>query len=140
LVLALFYLGFVSLGAIVERKGCDTGVRSVEDLASLPIMALVLTFLWFLSSPIINGISRHYEHQADQFGLEVAYGVVPDPNSAEARSLQTLGEEDLADPDPNPFIEFWLYSHPPLDERIRFAVSYKPWAEGKPLEFVHPGR
>jgi Zn-dependent protease with chaperone function len=50
--------------------------------------------------------------------------------------FQILGEEDLEDPDPNPFIRFWLYTHPPLEERIRFAASYRPWAEGKPLEFV----
>ena len=49
-----------------------------------------------------------------------------------------IGEEDLEDPDPNPFVRFWLYTHPPLEERIRFAASYRPWAEGKPLEFV-PG-
>jgi Zn-dependent protease with chaperone function len=139
-VLALFFLGFNWLERMVERAGPGTGVESVGDLASLPVALLVLTVLYFLSSPVINAISRHYEHQADQFGLEVAYGVVPDPNSAEARSLQVLGEEDLADPDPSPFIKFWLYSHPPLDERIRFAVSYKPWTEGKPLELVQPHR
>ena len=87
----------------------------------------------------MNGISRHYEHQADQFGLEVAYGIVPDPNAAEAHALQILGEVDLADPDPNPFIKFWLYTHPPLDERIRFAATYKPWAEGKPMELLPQG-
>jgi Zn-dependent protease with chaperone function len=47
-----------------------------------------------------------------------------------------MGEEDLEDPDPSPFIRFWLYTHPPLEERIRFASSYRPWAEGKPLELV----
>jgi hypothetical protein len=49
-----------------------------------------------------------------------------------------LGEEDLADPDPPPLIKFWLYDHPALDERIRFAATYRPWAEGKPLELVQP--
>jgi len=66
----------------------------------------------------------------------VAYGIVPDPNAAEVHSLQIMGEEDLADPDPNPFIKFWLYTHPPLDDRIRFAATYKPWVEGKPLELL----
>ena len=108
----------------------------VGDLASLPIVLLVLTVLVFVASPALNGISRHYEHQADQFGLEVAYGVVADPNTADVQSFQILGEEDLEDPDPNPFVRFWLYTHPPLEERIRFAASYRPWAEGKPLEFV----
>jgi len=137
-VLALFVLGFVAVNRIVERLGAQTEVEGVGDLASLPIALLVLTTFAFLGAPIFNGISRHYEQQADQFGLEVSYRVVPDPNAAEARSLQVLGEEDLADPDPDPFIKFWLYSHPPLDERIRFAASYRPWAEGKPLEFVRP--
>ena len=114
----------------------STGVEGVGDLASLPIVLLVLTVLVFVASPALNGISRHYEHQADQFGLEVAYGIVADPNTADVQSFQILGEEDLEDPDPSPFVRFWLYTHPPLEERIRFAASYRPWAEGKPLEFV----
>jgi Zn-dependent protease with chaperone function len=136
--LGLSFLGFIALDRIVERQAERTRVEGIGDLASLPIVLLVLTVLVFCASPVISGISRHYEHQADQFGLEVTYGVVPDPNAAEVRALQVLGEENLADPDPNPFIKFWLYSHPPLDERIRFAATYKPWAEGKPLELVHP--
>jgi Zn-dependent protease with chaperone function len=111
-------------------------VEGVADLASLPIVFLVLTVLVFVASPAINGISRHFEHQADQFGLEVAYGTVADPNTADVQSFEIMGEEDLEDPDPNPFIRFWLYTHPPLEERIRFASSYKPWAEGQPLELV----
>jgi Zn-dependent protease with chaperone function len=51
-----------------------------------------------------------------------------------------MGEEDLADPDPNPFIRFWLYTHPSVEERVRFAANYKPWAQGKPLEFVRTTR
>jgi Zn-dependent protease with chaperone function len=136
LFLVLFYVGFVVLNGIVEREGVRTVVEGAGDLASLPIVLLVLTVLVFVASPALNGISRHYEHQADQFGLEVAYGIVVDPNTADVHSFQISGEEDLEDPDPNPFVRFWLYTHPPLEERIRFAASYRPWAEGKPLEFV----
>lgn len=142
LFLVLSYVGFVVLNRIVGRVvGARHGVplpglEGVGDLASLPIVLLVLTVLVFVASPALNGISRHYEHQADQFGLEVAYGIVADPNTADVHSFQISGEEDLEDPDPNPFVRFWLYTHPPLEERIRFAASYRPWAEGKPLEFV----
>ena len=142
LFLVLFYAGFVVLSRTVGREvGARHGVplravEGIDDLASLPIALLVLTVLVFIASPALNGISRHYEHQADQFGLEVAYGVVADPNTADVQSFQISGEEDLEDPDPNPFIRFWLYTHPPLEERIRFAASYRPWAEGKALEFV----
>jgi Zn-dependent protease with chaperone function len=120
------------------RNDIRTVLEGVGDLASFPIVLLVLTVLVFVASPAINGISRHYEHQADQFGLEVAYGIVADPNTADVQSFQISGEEDLEDPDPNSFVRFWLYTHPPLEERIRFAASYRPWAEGKPLEFVPP--
>jgi Zn-dependent protease with chaperone function len=134
--LLFFLLGFFAVNRLVERVGPRAGVEGIGDLASLPFVLIVLTLLVFLSAPLVNGISRYFEHQADQFGLEVAYGIVPDPNAAEAHALQILGEEDLADPDPSPFIKFWLYTHPPLDDRIRFAATYKPWAEGKPLELV----
>jgi Zn-dependent protease with chaperone function len=137
-VLGLIALGFVAVRKLIKRYGGRTGIEGEGDLASLPVMLLMLTLLTFFSSPLANGISRHYEHQADQFALEVTHGVVPDPNAAEAKAFQILGEQDLADPDPNPFIVFWLYSHPPLGRRIQFALSYKPWAEGKPLQFVHP--
>jgi Zn-dependent protease with chaperone function len=134
--LLFFLLGFFALNWLVQRAGPGFGIEGIGDLASLPLVLVVLTLLVFLSAPIVNGISRHFEHQADQFGLEVAYGVVADPNAAEVQALQILGNEDLADPDPNPFIKFWLYTHPALDDRIRFAATYKPWAEGKPLELL----
>jgi Zn-dependent protease with chaperone function len=132
-----FWVGFAIVERIIHRPRSKANLEGVGDFASLPILLFVLTILTFLSTPIYCGLSRQVEHQADQFGLEVAYGVVPDPNAAEARSLQILGEQDLEDPDPPALIKFWLYTHPPLDERIRFAMSYKPWAEGKPMELVH---
>jgi Zn-dependent protease with chaperone function len=134
--LLFFLLGFFAIKRLVDKAGPRSGIAGIGDLASLPLVLVVLTVMMFLSDPIVNGISRHFEHQADQFGLEVAYGIVPDPNAAEVRAFQILGDEDLADPEPSPFIKFWLYTHPPLDDRIRFAATYKPWAEGKPLELL----
>lgn len=135
--LACAFLGYLMVVRAVERRGPRSGLEGVGDLASLPVLLLALTGLAFLASPAVGAISRHYEHQADQYALEAAYGVVPDPNAAAARAFEVLGQQDLADPAPSPWIKFWLYTHPPLDERIRFAASYKPWAAGRPLEFVH---
>jgi STE24 endopeptidase len=137
-LLGLFYLGSRLMTALAGRYGSRTKVEGVGDLASLPVALAVLTLLAFLGSPVFSAISRHYEHQADQYGLEIAYGVVANPNAAEARSMEVLGVLDLADPDPNPFIVFWLYSHPTVEDRIRFAWSYHPWTEGRPMEFVRP--
>ncbi len=137
-LLALFFVGFRAFKALVLRFGPRTSLEGEGDLASLPLALLVLTVLSFVGSPLFNAISRHYEHQADQYGLEVAYGVVLDPNAAAARAEQALGVLDLADPDPSPLIVFWLYTHPPVEDRIRFENTYHPWTEGRPMEFVHP--
>ena len=156
--LVLIYVGFLAINKVVPMSShsgrseesraatrSESGMPRVArndridgagDLASLPIALLALTVLVFLASPALNGISRHFEHQADQFGLEVAYGVVPDPNTADVQSFQIMAEEDLEDPDPSSFIRFWLYTHPSTEERIRFAAAYKPWAEGKPLVLI----
>lgn len=135
--LGWFFFGFAAVRFSVKRWGGRTRVRAPGDLASLPLLMLILTGILFLASPIYCGISRHYEHQADQYGLELTYGVVPDPNASMVRSFQVLGEKDLADPDPNPVIVFWLFTHPPLASRIQFARNYKPWAECKPMRWVH---
>ena len=135
-LLAIFYLGYRIYRSLVRRFGARTGLEGEGDLASLPLAMLILTVLAFLASPAVNGISRHYEHQADQYGLEVAYGVVPDPNAAAARAEQILGVIDLAQPDPSSLKVFWLYTHPPVEERIRFENEYHPWTGGRPMEFV----
>jgi Zn-dependent protease with chaperone function len=139
-MLALFYIGYRVLGLLIDRFGSRTGLEGQGDLASLPVAMLVLTALAFLGSPAFNAISRHYEHQADQYALEVAYSVVPDTNAAAVNAEQTLGVVDLADPAPSRFIVFWLYTHPPIEDRIRFENSYHPWTEGQPLKFVRGGQ
>jgi STE24 endopeptidase len=136
LALGWFYVGFLALGAVIRRKSPASGIEGTADLASLPLVMLVLTAILFLASPIYCAISRHYEHQADQYGLEVTYGILPDPNASMVRSFQTLEAEDLTDPDPNPFIVFWLYTHPPTAARIRFAEHYRPWTHSRPMEFL----
>ncbi|MGH9400825.1 MAG: M48 family metallopeptidase [Terriglobia bacterium] len=134
--LAAFLAGFWMVTGVIRRWGAQTGIEGVSDLASFPLLMLVLTLALFLLSPLYCGVSRHYEHQADQYGLELSYGVVSDPNAAMVRSFEILGKDDLADPDPGPFITFWLFTHPPLQERIRFAGSYHPWTEGMPMKLL----
>jgi len=70
------------------------------------------------------------------YGLEVIHGVVPNSEEVAAHAFQILGEVDLSDPNPPAFITFWLYSHPPLAERLVFAYSYDPWSKGESPKYV----
>ena len=90
----------------------------------------------FVLTPIGNAYSRHIEHQADQYGLEVVHGIVPDASEVAAQSFQILGEVDLAEPSPSWAVKIWFYTHPPLDDRILFAQTYDPWGKGQSPEFV----
>lgn len=135
--LALFYLGYLSIGWALARWGANWEIRGVGDWAALPALLLLLTIFSFAADPLTNAISRHYEHQADQYGLEVTHGLTPDSGEVAAQAFQILGEVDLADPAPNPVDVFLFYSHPPIPERVRYSLTYDPWAHGGTGEFVH---
>ena len=62
--------------------------------------------------------------------------VVPNPQEVAAHSFQAMGEMDLADPSPPRLITVWLYSHPPLAVRLKFAHDYDPWDKGEPPKYV----
>lgn len=136
LALVLLYIGFHAVLWTLRRCGDRWRVSGMDDWASLPVLLLWVAILGFFASPAANTFSRHVEHQADQYGLEVTHGLFPDSRQVAARSFQILGEVDLGDPSPNPFIKVWLFNHPPLAERVEFALSYDPWARGKQPEFV----
>jgi hypothetical protein len=55
-----------------------------------------------------------------------------------ATAFVKFAEDSKRDPDPNPFIEFWRYSHPPINKRIAFALGYKPWEKGEPNRMWKP--
>ena len=118
-----------------QRWGERWQIRSVDDWASFPVLLLWFSVLSFVAAPLGNTISRHYEHQADIYGLEVIHGIVPHPTAAAVAAFQKLGEVNLSDPKPSRLIELWLYDHPPLNKRIEFAQTYDPWRTGQP-QFV----
>ena len=130
LVLVLLYLGYHVLHSMLRRWGPRWRVRDVADLASLPALLLVFAVFSFLTEPIVNAYSRWQEHQADVYGIEVLHGLVPDSTGATIRSFQIMGEISLDEPNPNPFIVFWTYTHPSTSSRIEFTADYNPWPSG----------
>jgi len=117
---------------MILRLGKRWDIPTVGNWASLPLLLLAVTVMSFLMEPALNSFSRVLEHNADIYGLEVIHGIVPDAPQAAAQAFQILGEVSLSDPDPSPFIKFWMYDHPALPERVRFAAEYDPWTAGTP--------
>jgi len=126
MLLAALFLAHGLLRWMVPRWGAAWGIPGESDWAALGVLLLLLQAMSFLGAPIGNAFSRMEEHNADAYGLEIAQGLIPNANEVAAHSFQVLGEEDLDDPNPSKFIVFWLYSHPPLNERLRFAHNFTP--------------
>jgi STE24 endopeptidase len=136
LMLLGFYALFRALHWTLGRWSGDWRIYGPEDWASFAVLLLLVEIGMFLAAPVANGFSRIEEHAADVYGLEVTHGIIPDSSVVAAQSFQVLGEVDLADPNPPEFITFWLYSHPPLAERLVFAHSYDPWSKGEAPKYV----
>jgi Zn-dependent protease with chaperone function len=135
-ILVFLFAGYHAVNRALRKWGARWGIRGVADWASLPVLLLTLGIFSFLSEPVLNSLSRKLEHDADVYGLEVIHGIVPDSPHVAAKAFQILGEISLSDPDPSRFIKFWLYDHPSVSDRVRFASEYDPWDEGQPLRYL----
>jgi STE24 endopeptidase len=135
--IAVSFLGFFVAQRLFEwglsRWSGRWRVGDRGDPAALPWLLVVSSLLAFLLSPVYSGFSRHVEHQADVFGLELTHA-----NEAMASSFVKFAEDSKADPRPPRFIEWWRYSHPSLGRRIDFVLAYKPWEKGQPNQLWHP--
>jgi Zn-dependent protease with chaperone function len=136
MLLGAFYLAFRGLHWALDGWGILWKVRGDDDWAALPVMLGVLSVILFFASPVFNGFSRMQEAHADIYGLEVTHGLVPDSAEVAAHAFQVLGEVDLSDPNPPDFITFWLYSHPPMADRLVFAHTYDPWVKRETPRYV----
>lgn len=134
LSLSFFVLFFVQKlhDKSLPKVGPRWGFAERGDPASLPWLLIIASAVSFLTTPIIAGYSRHNEHQSDIFSLEMTH-----LNEPMAMALKKLAEDSKRDPSPHPFIKFWRYTHPPIAERIPFALSYKPWEKGQPNQVWH---
>jgi Zn-dependent protease with chaperone function len=124
LLFVALLLGCRLLQWMLARWGSAWGIQGQSDWAALGVLLLLLNIMSFFGEPIGNTISRMQEHAADAYGLQLIQGFFPNANEVAAHSFQVLGEEDLDDPNPPKFIVLWLYSHPPLNDRLKFAHDF----------------
>ena len=97
------------------------GFTSISDIAALPLFALSLGAYGLLAMPLSNGFSRWREWLADEFAL-----LLTGKGEAYASALIRLSNQNLAEVNPDLWVEFLLYSHPALEKRIRNANEYQP--------------
>jgi len=113
----------------------SVGTTMLSSRTGFVVLLFSISIAGFLLEPVSNAVSRHFEHQADVYGQEAIHGIVPDPQKIAVAAFNAMGQSWLEDPNPNPFIEFWLGDHPSTQQRANFALHYDPWANGGHGEF-----
>jgi STE24 endopeptidase len=89
------------------------------DIAALPLFVLVIGIYGLFTMPLSNMYSRWRERRADEYAL-----ITTGNGSAYASAMTRLANQNLADADPEPWVEFLLHSHPALQERIKTAQEF----------------
>ena len=131
MILLLLYAAYQTMGAIVARWAHRLGFSDIADVASLPLLLLVTGLFSLVISPVPLAFTRHIEHEADRFALEITQ-----TNHSAGTAFTKLQEDALGNPWPGPLYKLWRASHPPLGERIEFSNDYHPWREGAPLRYA----
>jgi STE24 endopeptidase len=131
-VLVLLYAVYRLAGALIARHSARLGFTSLADIASLPLILLLVSTVGLVIDPLTLAFVRHIEHEADRFTLELTHD-----NHAFGTALVILQQENLAVPRPGRLYKWFRESHPPLGERVDFANDYRPWETGQPQVYAN---
>jgi Zn-dependent protease with chaperone function len=130
LTLAAFYGIHRTVYYLIKLGRGRFGFDELSDIASLPLMVLLINMFSLLLTPVGFAYSRHLEHEADRFGLELTHY-----NHSAATGFVRLQQENLGMPRPGLFYTIWRATHPSIGERIDFFNAYKPWERGEPSKY-----
>ena len=96
------------------------GFTGPADIAAFPALSLIFGAYGLVTMPIGNAVSRWREKMADDYALQAT-----GKNEAFASAFTRLANQNLGEIDPERWVVFMFYSHPPLGERIEKARNWK---------------
>ena len=114
------FIGFYIASLVFNALSWRLNLRGVSDLAGFPFLLLIFFFFALVMMPVQNGLSRKFEREADRFALEITGNP-----GAFISMMGKLGDQNLADREPNRLIEIFLYDHPPIGKRLKAAEEFK---------------
>lgn len=132
LVAIAFFVTGRACKFLVARYPSRLGYGDMNDPASVPLVALMVSVLAFVYIPIDNAMMLYQERYAD---WAATWLLVRDEPSREAgvNVFEKLGAGNPYDPHPPLVIQLFLDHHPAADERIRFVKAFNSaTASGQP--------
>ena len=116
LIVGGFYLAARLLAAFAPTFG----LRSVADIAGLPLLVLAAGAVSLVMVPFAHAMSRAFERSADRFALKLTKNP-----GAFVSAMKRLAAQNLAEERPSRLVQILFYSHPPVRERIAAAEAFK---------------
>jgi STE24 endopeptidase len=101
--------------------------RSLTDAATLPFFFVLVGIFSLIFMPITNGYSRSIEYQADEYALQSTHKI-----AAFKSAMTRLANQNLAEIEPSPIVEFFFYSHPSIKRRLAHADAFASQSEPHP--------
>jgi len=117
---ALIVIGFYLASRLLAAFAGAIGLRSVEDVAGLPLLLIVAGAVSLVMVPVAHAMSRAFERSADRFALDLTKNP-----SAFISAMRRLGAQNLAEERPSRIVQWLFYSHPPMHDRIAAAQAFK---------------
>lgn len=96
------------------------GFNGIADVAAFPALGIILGAYGLITMPLENAVSRWREGMADDYALQAT-----GKKDAFASAFTRLANQNLGDVDPEKWVVFLFYSHPPLGERIAKANNWE---------------
>jgi len=116
----LVTLGFFLISLAMNWAINTFGLTGVSDPAGLPVLMILLSLYQLVVMPISNAFSRWRERKADDYALQTT-----EKPEAFASAFKQLANQNLGEVDPEPWVVFLFYSHPPLHDRIAKADHWQ---------------
>ncbi len=113
----VFGMYAVSLGLTWSIHRFNLGF--ISNIAAFPLLLILLGAYQLITMPLVNAFSRWRESLADEYALQITK-----KGSAYASALVRLADQNLAEAEPEAWVELLLYSHPALSKRIAKAHLY----------------
>jgi len=112
-----FALLHVAFDRALARWGPRWRLRDRADPAALPLAVAILSLILYFAGPLVNGIVREAENEADAYGLNAAR----EPYGFAMVSMRLSTYRKIA---PGPIEEILFFDHPSGYERVRRAMTW----------------
>ena len=119
----LLVVSFMTAATALAFAWRPLGLAGPTDVAGLPLLVLAGGAVSLAATPLVNALSRWNERRADHYALALT-----SQPAAFISAMRRLAAQNLAEERPSRAVLWFFHTHPPIQQRIDAARSFKDQA------------